>query len=194
MKTIDRKPLPRIVVLFAIAALLGFAKTSGAHEVHPGAQPLADATSLEFQASNSKSSVMSFETVRAITQSSLREAIGLQLNNITAAEIADKLRGGYETLKQGQTIGFNAPVAALATRAITEQHIMQVMVGYQPRPIGGILTIKVALVPLFCGIGAACRPIAVREVSEAVDNLDEDGLGEVVAGLAHQLGSVYAAK
>ncbi|MDP4198737.1 MAG: hypothetical protein Q8922_02075 [Bacteroidota bacterium] len=194
MKTIVRKPLARIVVLLTVAAVLGFAKISGAQEIQSNSQQPGAEASLTFQASNSNTDVISFEKVRSITESSLREAIGSQLNSVTPEEIGKKLSGGYEALKQGQTISFNAPVAALAARTITEQHIMQVRVAYEPRPIGGILTIKVELVPLFSGIGSASRPIAYREISEAVDNLDEDGLGDLVAGLTHQLGAEYAVK
>lgn len=194
MKASIRKPFAQIVALLATVALLGLAQVSSAQEIDPGSPTLTESTSLTFHASNSKSTLMSFEKVRSITQSSLREAISLQLRSITASAIGENLRGGYEALKQGQSINFDAPVAALASHSITEQHIMQVTVAYQPRPIGGILSIKVELVPLFCGIGSACRPIALREVSEAVDNLDEDGLGEIVAGLTHQLGAEYAAR
>jgi len=151
-------------------------------------------TALTAQVANSKTTTMSFDRVRSITTGAIKEAIGTQLGNVNAESVAKQLSGSYEALRAGATVGFHSPVSSLASHSITEQHVMQVKVGYEPRPIGGILTVRVELVPVFAGIGSASRPIVVREVSQAVDNFDEDGLGDMVADLSHQIGTEYAAK
>jgi len=71
---------------------------------------------------------------------------------------------------------------------------MNVRVNYEKRPVGGILTVRVELVPNFCGIGSASRPIAYREHAQALDNLQEDMIGAIVSDLSHQLGDRYAAQ
>jgi hypothetical protein len=188
LSSLDMKAIKRI----RLAALL-----TTAMAVMPalaGAQATAEQTALTAHAANAKATTMGFDKVRTITEGAVREAIGSQLSNISSADIAKKLEGSFDALRNGSTVGFHTSVTSLANHSITEQHIMQVKVGYEPRPIGGILTVRVELVPVFAGIGSASRPIAVREVSQAVDNFDEDALGDIVADLSHQIGQEYAAK
>lgn len=161
-----------------------------------GAQALSqpEQTALAARVASAKTTSMSFDRVRSITQGALREAISTQLGSISAEDMAKKLSGSYEALRAGSTVAFHTAVTSLASHTITEQHVMQVKVAYEPRPIGGILTVRVELVPVFAGIGSASRPIAVREISQAVDNFDEDALGDIVADLSHQIGHDYAVK
>src|SRR5579883_898684 len=175
------------IALFALLVTRSEAQQAGAQS-----QQAAIPTSYTYRVSNDKAPVMSFEEVRSITQSSVREAVSNQLKDITSQAVNSKLAGNFESLVSGTTIGFSAPVAGLAAHSITEQYSMNVNVHYEQRPIGGILTIKVELVPVFSGIGSASRPIAQREMSQAIDNLDEDALGDIVADLTHQLGADYA--
>ena len=137
---------------------------------------------------------MSFEEVKSITKSSIREAIGAELEGLTTNEVNKKLGESIEKLANGIMIGFSTPVSVLGARSITEQHTINVKATYEKRPIGGILTIKVEVVPVFSGIGSASRPIAIKELSQAVDNLDEDSLGSIISELSHKLGEEYAAK
>jgi len=180
-------------MLFA-ALLLGQENASAQSNQAPQTQKNAVMTNYAFQASNAKSQVMSFEDLKAITESSIREAVGSQLKSVNAEEVNRKLAGSFDALVGGKAVSFSAPVSGLAAHTVTEQHSMNVQVRYESRPIGGILTVRVELVPVFCGIGSASRSIAFREMSQALDNLEEDGVGEVVAELSHQLGSDYASK
>ncbi|SRR5581483_2667067 len=137
---------------------------------------------------------MSFAEVKSITETSLRTAISEQLEGITSDEVIEHLSSSFDALERGQEVNFTTPVSGLSGHSITEQYSMNVMVHYEPRPIGGILSVKVELVPLFCGIGSASRPAAYRELSQAIDNLDDDALGQTVSSLTHDLGEEYATR
>ena len=137
---------------------------------------------------------MSFAEVKAITESSVREAISDHLRGITASEMTDRITNSFRDITGGNPVSFSAPISGLSGHSITEQYSMNVTVHYEPRPIGGILSIRVELLPVFCGIGSASRPAAYRELSRAVDDLDEDALGEAVSSLTHDLGEEYATR
>src|ERR1051325_11373255 len=98
--------LIRFAVLAALVALPGIA----------GAQNLA--------AADAKATPMSFDRVRSITTGDVREAIGTQLGAISADDIAKKLEGSFDALRNGSTVGFHTAVSSLASHTITEQHIM----------------------------------------------------------------------
>jgi hypothetical protein len=180
--------------LFAALLFGAVGSVSAQSNQAPQTQKNAIMTNYAFQASNAKSQVMSFEDLKAITESSIREAVGSQLKTVSAEDVNQRLAGTFDALVSGKTVCFATPVSGLAAHTVTEQHSMNVQVRYEARPIGGILTVRVELVPVFCGIGSASRSIAFREMSQALDNLEEDGVGEVVAELSHQLGNDYASK
>jgi hypothetical protein len=181
-----------IVLITALVMAVLTPITTNAQDVK--AQEGTLPTTLTSRVSNEKSQVMSFDEVKAITESSIRAAVGTQLAGVTADEVNKKLGPTLEKFEKGEAIGFSMSVSGYAAHSITEQHMMNVKVSYEARPIGGILTVRVELVPVFSGIGSASRPIAVRELSQAVDYLDEDMLGPIVSELSHELGSEYAGK
>ncbi len=188
-------PSPRTMIrALAIVATLGFVRIANAQPASPQSQQADVPTSYEFQASNVTTPPMSFEEVRSITQSSIRGAIGEQLGGITSNEVATKLIGSTEKLLRGQTVCISANLIAAGVHSLTQEHILQARVNFERRPIGGILSIKVALVPLFSGVGSASRPIAAKSVTSAVENLDEQTLASIISELSHQLGSEFAAK
>jgi len=79
-------------------------------------------------------------------------------------------------------------------RNIVEHHTMNVKVGYEPRPIGGILSVRVELVPVFCGIGTASRSIAIRDIAQAVDDFDQDVVNNTIEKLTKDLSAEYSVK
>ncbi|MFI5201182.1 MAG: hypothetical protein ACHQNE_02195 [Candidatus Kapaibacterium sp.] len=151
-------------------------------------------TSLVFHASNSIAPLLSFEEVQAITESSIRDAIADGLECITREEVNNKLTGQFEDLAEGRPIKFASRLSNRSAHSITELYAVNAVLQYERRPLGGILTVKVELVPAFCGLGSAIRPIATRETAEAFENLEPDDLGKIVSELSHQLGIDYAAK
>jgi hypothetical protein len=157
-------------------------------------QSSAIQTSLIFHASNSNAPVMSLAEVEAMTESSFQQTISNDLQRVTADEVDGELIGLFDDLAAGKTVSFASRLTGPPGHSMTEQYSMNVVLLYQRRPIGGILMVKVELVPPFCGLGSAIRPIAIRKTAEAVDNLEPDDLGEIVSRLSHQLGTDYAAK
>jgi hypothetical protein len=196
MKNTIRNPFLKVGSLIAMMAVAGFARVATAQNIAqtPQSQQVAIYTSYSLGASNVKSPVMSFDEVKAITQGSVRDIVGQQLGSVTAEAINAKLAGKFQTIASGHEVSFTQLASSGAAHSITEQHTVQVNVKYEARPIGGILTVKVELVPLFNGIGSASRPVALKTISTSVDNLEEDALGMIVSDLMHQLGSEYAAK
>ena len=188
-----RRPHTMILAV-SLTAMLGFARIADAQSAAPQSQQADVTTTYDFRASNVATPPMSFEEVKSITQSSIRESVGSQLNGITPNDVTVKLAGSTEKLLQGETVAISTNLISVGAHSLTQQHIFQARVNYERRPIGGILTIKVALVPLFSGIGSASRPIALKTVSTAVENLDETTLATIISDLSHQLGSEYAAK
>ena len=177
--------------MIAILAVAGFARVTNAQTAQT--QKVYLPTSMNAQVSNDVLP-MSFDAVKSITQGSVREFVGEQLGTMNQSAIQSKINAEYEKLASGQPVSFGASIAGLAAHSVTEQHAMHVSLKYDARPIGGILTIRVELVPVFSGIGAASRPTALKTITQAVDRLDEESLGTIVSGLIHQMGSDYAAK
>ena len=176
------------------AALFGANAADAQHNQAPQSQRSAVLTQYPSQASNARSMVMSFDEVKAITESSIREAVSRQLKTVDADEVNNRLAGTFEALVNGKIVSFAAPMSGTEAHTVTEQRTMNVRVVYEQRPVGGILTVRVELVPNFCGIGAASRCVAYREHSEALDNLEPEEIGRVVADLCRQLGEDYAAR
>lgn len=157
-------------------------------------QSSAIKTSRVFNASDSDAPALSLADVEKMTERSFRQTISNDLKRVTADEVDSEIIDRFDDLAAGITVSFASHLAASPGNSSTEQYSMNVVLQYHRRPIGGILTVKVELVPSFCGLGSAIRPIAVRETAEALDNLEPDGLGEIVSRLSHQLGIDYATK
>ena len=181
-------------MLFAAALLGAPIAASAQHNQAPQTQRHAILTEYPSQASNAKSLVMSFDEVKAITESSIREAVSRQLKTVSAEDVNSRLAGTFDALVSGKTVSFAAPMSGVAAHTVTEQRTMNVRIDFEKRPVGGILTVRAELVPNFCGIGAASRCIAYREHSEALDNLEPEHIGAVVADLCAELGNDYASK
>jgi len=146
---------------------------------------------LNSTASDTKTETMSRQQLISITKSSVRENIATSLEKV-ADELKDKVAGASDVLEHGGTVSFASTVEAKGN--ITEQHSVNVRVSYEARPIGGILNIRVELVPVFGGIGSASRPVISREFAEAVDNFDDDAVGETIGRLTRELAAEFAAK
>jgi hypothetical protein len=92
----------------------------------------------------------------------------------------------------------SAKVCAVALKSnahsILSQNRIEVKVQYDPRPIGGILNIRLELMPIFSGIGITNRPIAVKVDAEAIDNLTEDQLSTIIDHLSQKLAAEVQSK
>ena len=143
-------------------------------------------TELTFRASNANSA-MSMTHVNAIGQSAkstdmseLADLIPAAAHQLTA-EIGTEMAG----LAAGSTKSFHTGV--LKCSNVLNRRSITIKVSYNPRPIGGILNVRVDLVPVFNGIGGASRPVASRSFSQSVDNLDQSVVDAIVNRLSEEL-------
>lgn len=187
------KTIAALNIAFAILATSPTLVTAQG-EMDAQRQSSAIQTPLVFHESNSNAPVLSLAEVDAMTESSLRQAISNDLQHVNPDEIDSELIDRFDDLAAGKTVSFASHLKAPAGLSLTEEYSMTVVLLYNRRPIGGIVMVKVELVPAFCGLGSAIRPIAIRETAEAVDNLEPDALGEIISRLSYQLGADYAAK
>jgi hypothetical protein len=176
--------------LITASFLIAMSAVTGHTQVNPQRADLP--TQLSAKVADSKASAMSFAQLISITKSSVRENIASSLTKVTDDLIKDQVAGASEVLRAGGTVSFAATVNAKEN--ITEQHSVNVRVSYDARPIGGILNIRVELVPVFGGIGSASRPVISREFAEAVDDFDDDAVSQTIGRLTRELAAEYAAE
>jgi hypothetical protein len=157
-----------------VGALLGYAEasTSATHEL---ARP------------------MSAEQVKQISQTSVRDRVALSLREIGNSFYSDAVRGIVDGLGQGGTRTFTAPIPTTSA-SLTMQSSLNVSVKYDRRPLGGVLCIRVDIVPAFSGIGSSTRPIASRQFAQAVDDFDDHFVATTVTRLTNELSSEIATK
>lgn len=126
--------------------------------------------------------------VASITRSSVRSSVKEQTEELSAStmsailpELQDRLSG----IQNGGSLQF----ASNSNQAISllDQYTIEVKVSYDPRPVGGILNVKVNLVPVFSGVGIANRPIASRSMARAVDEISEESVSVIVKELSKNL-------
>lgn len=134
---------------------------------------------------------MGIQQVQSLELSALRDRVTAGLTQATATLETSKLVDIYELAHNG-TVHFIT--SANTTGPVTEQHLLNVVVRYDARPVGGILTVRSDLVPLFSGIGTSCRPTVSNQFSEAVDNLDDAVIADAIRHLTDQVQKQYASK
>ncbi len=114
-----------------------------------------------------------------------RESIANSLKQVVLKLVADHATGSTELLRTGQALDLMATVGT--EHSAMEQQSVNIRVTYDARPVGGILNIRVELVPVFGGIGSAVRPSIIRQFAQAVDNFDDDFIGQTITTLTGEL-------
>ena len=118
----------------------------------------------------------------------------LQLHAIPASVVHDRIDAAFDSIKRGKQINMMFVTNEDTTQPMRFRLTVDVLLQYEPRPIGGILRIASNLVPMFTGIYAASRPDASADFAQAVDYIDVDELTCLVAGHIQQLGEQYAVR
>jgi hypothetical protein len=136
---------------------------------------------------------MSSEEVQNISQSSTRVEISAALQHLDLSAYADTVANVVANVMHGGTQNFCTTIAT-GSKSLTDQNTLNVSVKYDPRPVGGILSIRVEVVPLFAGIGTPMRAIASRELAQAVDQFDEEMVTKTVQQLTNELSAQIAMK
>jgi hypothetical protein len=108
----------------------------------------------------------------------------------TTRLVANRSNGSTELLKTGNVLELTTTMGGV--HSALEQHSVNVHVTYDARPVGGILNIRVELVPVFGGIGSAVRPTISRQFAEAVEYFDDDFIAQTILKLTNDLASELA--
>jgi hypothetical protein len=86
----------------------------------------------------------------------------------------------------GKTKQFVTDLSSI-NNSIAQSTTVKVKVNYEARPIGGILSVTVDLVPLFSGVGVANYPLASKSMVLAVDEVTPISITLIVAALSTDL-------
>lgn len=141
--------------------------------------------------SDKPASGMPLTQVQALERKAMHDRITAGLSKATA-KIETRKLVDLDQLIHDKTVRFVTD--ANSDGPATERHVLNVSVRYDVRPVGGILTVRTDLVPVFSGIGTACRPSVTNQFSEAVDYLDDETIADAVSHLTDQLQKEYAIK
>ncbi len=125
------------------------------------------------------------EKVQADAKPSQRTLMADSMEAVTSKLVSDHTSGSTELLRSGSVLELSTTMGGV--HSALEQHSINVHVTYDARPVGGILNIRVELVPVFGGIGSAVRPTVSREFAQAVDNFDDDFISDTILKLTNDL-------
>ena len=186
------KTITAITVTALLGGLLAVSAKAQNHTTELAAALASPAASTTMQLHVAdEPNAMSAQKIASAGQTS-HEVVAASLSQAIAKLVADNANGSTDLLRTGQVMNLNAKVGS--DLGITEQHSVNVHISYDARPVGGILSIKVELVPIFGGIGSAVRPTASREFAQAVDNFDDDFISQTITSMTNELAAEYAAK
>lgn len=133
---------------------------------------------------------ISAQKVQMDVKPSKRSLMADSMQAATEKLVSDHAVGSTELLRSGSVLELSTMMGGI--HSALEQHSINVHVTYDARPVGGILNIRVELVPIFGGIGSAVRPTISREFAQAVDNFDDDFISETIMKLTNDLATELA--
>lgn len=107
------------------------------------------------------------------------------LSTTTMNSILPEVQNRMSSIVEGGSVQF--VVNSAQSASLLDQYTIEVKVAYDPRPVGGILNIKVSLVPVFSGVGIANRPVASRAKARAVDHISDESISAIVSDLSKSL-------
>jgi hypothetical protein len=185
----------------AIALSMTFAGLASAQSasIAPSNAMTAPSMSLAFAGTPENTSLVKDATpVEVSTQkvqvanarASQRSLMADSMQAATSKLVSDHANGSTELLRAGSVLELSTTMGGV--HSALEQHSINVHVTYDARPVGGILNIRVELVPVFGGIGSAVRPTISREFAEAVENFDDDFISETIMKLTNDLAAELA--
>jgi hypothetical protein len=136
--------------------------------------------------------MMQAPEVSTESKSTEKESVVNSLQEVASKLVADHAPGSTEYLRTGRAMDLTATVST-GQNAMDQQSV-NVHVTYDARPVCGIMNIRVELVPVFGGIGSAVRPTISREFAQAIDNFDDDFIGQTITKLTSELAADMVSK
>jgi hypothetical protein len=163
--------------LMAVLGLVSFAKAQSATDVTVGEEVKAFPTS---------SSTVAPKVIKSqsVSESFLKEVESLKQNAtkaISAMSLKDLSTGG----------AIERSVKPSNGSKLLDEHNVSVKVTYDARPVGGVLSVRVAMSPSFRGIGVSTRATISRSTAMAVDEFDETLIQGIVNELSQEIQDEY---
>ncbi len=178
-------------LIAAITILLAFASNASAQM--NGQDVLAQIENThESSLQASTTNAMSFQKVLEVSRAAERARVASALPALAQNMVATQEVGAAKLLYSGHPINMSASAGAGLNPL--QQRSIDVHVTYNAYPVGGILNIRVELLPIFGGIGSAVRPTITREFAQAVDDFDDHFVGKTIVKLTDELAAEYAAR
>jgi hypothetical protein len=106
--------------------------------------------------------------------------------------VLPKLKACTKQVAEGHGKWCKQSTPASISNKIVEDHSIRITVKFEPRPIGGILSVTADLIPAFSGIGVPVRTLDSRSVTAAVDALIPDEVEMISRELVDDLSKSYA--
>jgi len=183
----------RTVLLAALVGMTFFASSTNAQSILR--QPAVESQKLDVQTSyRSRATVvdlpsLSASAMESLTRSSISTALveqSSQLTTLAYRTIRVNIASSISDIENGGSRNFVTPLATV-NPSLMSQHSMRVHINFESRPIGGVLTVCVELVPQFSGVGVSNRPLASKMMITAIDSLDAATVSALVLSLSNEL-------
>jgi hypothetical protein len=179
-----------IFALAAIAMALGLFVSS----VHAQSTQLPGEKLTGSELSNHPAQPTQSSAAKSVRENAVDPVLHVQVAQLANALEQALSKLSFETLTATDSRSeVKASVRTDAATSIIDDHNVNVKVGFEARPIGGILTVQVSLTPSFRGIGVSTRPVVSRSVAQAVDAMDETVVRQMVADLTKEIYDEFAA-
>jgi len=128
--------------------------------------------------------------IKNATSTALIQEANTLMASQTQQVLTSKVSGVVKDIQAGSEKSFTLNMNNNAS--VAEGHAVKVEVSYDQRPIGGILNVKVELMPKFVGVGVAPRAIAKKTMATAVDNLNDSEVSQIITTLTQELAQEIA--
>ena len=183
-------------IIAVIAIVMGLAGQASAQSALDAPQKniaaFVSPSEYALPASDATPNAITLQKAESEAKAAKRSLMADSIQAATSRLVADHADGSTELLRSGKAMELTAIMGGI--HGVMEQQSVNVRVTYDARPVGGILNIRVELVPVFGGIGSAVRPTLSREFAQAVENFDDDFIGETILKLTNDLTAELASQ
>ncbi|HET6512382.1 MAG TPA: hypothetical protein VFH43_09325 [Candidatus Kapabacteria bacterium] len=179
--------LVRALSLPAFVSLALISDASAQSMVSPSINPAIAVSDGNY--SNNTSVKVDLNDPKTIKARSMTRVVVNQLGISTAATEKLMEHIDAQSLADG---GIDLTLRKVDAQSLIDEHTLNVKVNYDPRPVGGILTVRVSMTPSFRGIGVSTRPTTSRSIALAVDELSEETVKTLVDELTTEIKTEFS--
>ena len=186
---IQTAKLALAVALCSVSVSIGQAQSLISSQPVVESQKVDIQTEIGMRVSNSHSPLVSPTEMTNISNAARSSQVLSQAYNMvemTLQAVSSSVVTSMSDIIKGNSKQFVTDLSS-NNNSIGQSTAVKVRVNFEPRPIGGILSVTVDLVPLFSGVGVANRPLASKSIVQAVDEVTPTSITLIVAGLSVDL-------